>query len=234
MKRLTIILAIAALVLATGCKKLPEFTQGSSSGGGTSDITVTTIEMTYVGATDAACKGRIQYSGDITSSGFCWSSEKVDPTLDDAYTFYGYTGYMDCKIFPLTPHTTYYIRAFASVDHEIYYGNTLEFTTEYDYANPTVITVDATDVTATTAILHGMVECPPDKTYYGGFHWGTDLSQGSYHDPFEVEIPEGGGEYTIAISGLQPNTTYQFQSKGFANGYTAKYGEILEFTTLAE
>ena len=234
MKRLTIILAIAALVLATGCKKLPEFTQGSSSGGGTTDITVTTIEMTYVGATDAACRGRIQYNGDVTLSGFCWSSEKENPTLHDAYTIYGYTGIMDCKIYPLTPHTTYYIRAFATIDSEIYYGNVLVFETPYDYSNPTVMTLDATDVTATTATLHGMVECPPGETYYGRFMYGTDISQGIGYESMDVELPEGGGEFSKTISVLQPNTTYQFKAGSFANGYTIKYGEILEFTTLAE
>ena len=234
MKRLTIILAIAALALATGCKKLPEFTQGSSSGGGTTDITVTTIEMTYVGATDASCRGRIQYNGDVTLSGFCWSSEKENPTLHDAYTIYGYTGIMDCKIYPLTPHTTYYIRAFATIDSEIYYGNVLVFETPYDYANPTVITVDATDVTATTAILHGIAECPPGETYYGRFMYGTDISQGIGYISMDVELPEGGGEFSKTISGLQPNTIYQFKAGSSANGYTTKYGEILEFTTPSE
>ena len=232
MKRLTIILAIAALALATGCKKLPEFTQGSSSGGGTTDITVTTIEMTYVGATDASCRGRIQYNGDVTLSGFCWSSEKENPTLHDAYTIYGYTGIMDCKIYPLTPHTTYCIRAFATIDSEIYYGNVLVFETPYDYANPTVMTLDATDVTATTAILHGMAECPPGETYYGRFMYGTDISQGTGYISMDVELPEGGGEFSKTISGLQPNTTYQFKAGSFANGYTTAFGEVLTFTTL--
>lgn len=238
MKKLAKISALlfAVVLIATGCKKLPEFTDGSGSTPVTPTVdepTVTTIEMTEINATYAICGGSVVYSGssELTAVGFCWS-ENTEPTISDNHSIESTSaGSFVGKITNLTPHTKYYIRAYATNANGTYYGNVLDFTTLYDYNNITVETLDATNITATNAVLHGIAECPPGETYFAGFYYSTDL-QGSYYTADCGELPEGGGEFSCTITGLEPNTTYQFKAMAFANGYSSTDGEVMVFTTL--
>ena len=238
MKKLAKISALlfTVVLIATGCKKLPEFTDGSSSTPVTPTVdepTVTTIEMTEINATYAICGGSVVYSGssELTAVGFCWS-ENTEPTISDNHSIESTSaGSFVGKITNLTPHTKYYIRAYATNANGTYYGNVLSFTTLYDYNNITVETLDATNITATNAVLHGIAECPPGETYFAGFYYSTDL-QGSYYTADCGELPEGGGEFSCTITGLEPNTTYQFKAMAFANGYSSTDGEVMVFKTL--
>lgn len=134
MKTLTKIFALAAVVLmmATGCKKLPEFHQGSGGTPSYYEPIVTTLIITDVASDGAVCKGTVEYSGsDDLTVGFCWST-RGEPTIEDEHTIESSTagsGTLVGKILPLSPSTTYYIRAYATNANGTYYGNILVFTT---------------------------------------------------------------------------------------------------------
>ena len=134
MKRLTLILATALLAFATGCKKLPEFTQGTDDTPVTpvlDEPTVITKSVVSVGTTDAACGGSVEYSGytALTAVGFCWS-ENSEPTINDHFSIESTSaGSFVGKLTSLTPNTTYYVRTYATNANGTYYGNVLEFRT---------------------------------------------------------------------------------------------------------
>lgn len=138
MKKLAKILALlfAIVIIATGCKKLPEFTDGSGSTPNPvtpvlDEPTVITEAVVSVGTTDAVCGGSVEYSGyyELTAVGFCWS-EKDEPTIEDHYSVEATSaGSFVGKINNLSPNTTYYVRMYATNANGTYYGNVLEFTT---------------------------------------------------------------------------------------------------------
>ena len=138
MKKLAKISALlfAVVLIATGCKKLPEFTDGSGSTPTPvtpvlDEPTVITKAVVSVGTTDAVCGGSVEYSGyyELTAVGFCWS-EKAEPTIEDHYSIEATSaGSFVGKINNLTPSTTYYVRTYATNANGTYYGNVLGFTT---------------------------------------------------------------------------------------------------------
>ena len=102
---------------------------------------------------------------------------------------------------------------------------TLSFT---NYSAPAVETLAATDITTTSAILHGNI------TYDGGteitargFYWGTaadNLSQ-------MVSAESGAGTYSVEITGLSIGNTYYYCA--FAtNGAGTAIGEVMSFAIL--
>ena len=103
---------------------------------------------------------------------------------------------------------------------------TLSFT---HYSAPAVETLAVTDITTTSAILHGNI------TYDGGteitargFYWGTaadNLSQ-------MVSAGSGNGEYSKALSGLTVATTYYYCAFATNSAGTA-IGEVMSFITLS-
>lgn len=138
MKKLAKISALlfAVVLIATGCKKLPEFTDGNSSTPTPvtpvlDEPTVITKAVVSVGTTDAVCGGSVEYSGyyELTAVGFCWS-EKAEPTIEDHYSIEATSaGSFVGKINNLTPSTTYYVRTYATNANGTYYGEVLSFTT---------------------------------------------------------------------------------------------------------
>ena len=102
---------------------------------------------------------------------------------------------------------------------------TLRFT---NYSAPAVETLATTDITTTSAILHGNI------TYDGGteitscgFYWGTaadNLSQ-------MVSADSGNGEYSKTLSGLSVSTTYYYCAFATNSAGTA-IGEVMSFTSL--
>lgn len=239
MKKLAILL-IVAMVIATGCKKLPEFTSGngSSGGGDTPTVvtpTVTTVEATEITETFAMLNGVItNYDANYTyETGFYFGTTETLDSFISADDF-GH-GTFGTKFAGLTANTTYYYKAYAIISgasHEnAGYGDVKSFTTAGGN-NLTVTTIAASEITSTSAVLNGQISNFGNDAseYECAFVWGTGTPT-NYNNNVELWTD---GKFNLALSGLEANTTYKFQAfakKALTND-DGVYGEILEFTTL--
>ena len=108
-----------------------------------SSATLTTTPVTEITSATAISGGDITNDGGsgITSRGICWSTSPM-PTLTDDFTVDGSgTGVFTSTMNELEPNTTYYVRAYATNDIGIAYGEILIFTTLPDVIN-TVTDID--------------------------------------------------------------------------------------------
>lgn len=106
------------------------------------------------------------------------------------------------------------------------------FVTPAFHVSPEVITEGATDITRTSATLHGTIDAVETESTYG-FEYGTG-GPGQYGSgAYGGEIPKGtygpqGKEVTI--ENLKPGTTYHYRMWGY-NENDSSYGEDRTFTT---
>jgi uncharacterized protein (TIGR02145 family) len=97
-------------------------------------VTVTFSEVVIVDfgdvtAISAFMRARIESNQTILSQGACWSTNP-NPTVNDTKTeISGGTGTFEVNLSGLTPGTSYYTRAFAKSGTEVYYSESIQFTT---------------------------------------------------------------------------------------------------------
>lgn len=129
---------------------------------------------------------------------------------------------------PLTPNTTYYVRAFAENLAGLVYGNQLSFTTGTD-GLPTVTTNPVTNALAYTATLNGFAfyETPQGPTTKGFCY---SLTPNPTIQNTVVNLGLGNGALEANLTGLTPSTTYYVRA--FAtNSNGIQYGSEVSFTT---
>ncbi|MBL9005653.1 MAG: fibronectin type III domain-containing protein [Myxococcales bacterium] len=135
----------------------------------------------------------------------------------------------------LVPGTTYYYCAIASNAVGTSYGVVRSFTAPMP---PTVATLAATPVTATTATLNGSGN-PNGNSTIAWFRYSTS-SPTTCNDVFGTRTPSSGGTslgagtsdtpFAQPISGLAPATTYYFCAIA-SSAYGTVLGSVLSFTT---
>ncbi|MBQ6084832.1 MAG: fibronectin type III domain-containing protein [Bacteroidales bacterium] len=135
MKKIATILALTVLVLATSCKKLPEFTSGGSSSGGDTPTTGGTLYYHLngepeIGSDFISISAKYGSKNEITGM-WLLVSEKADMPA-------GFTHYADIQMnYPefsvtltgLQPETHYYWCINYLEDENSYVTDTVEFTT---------------------------------------------------------------------------------------------------------
>ena len=124
-------------------------------------------------------------------------------------------------LFDLTADTEYEFKAFAkTIENDTYYGEILTFKTfETEIVAPTVITIDATDVTINSAVLHKTVIAGDKQIETEGFKYSVEGEEN-----WETVDSDG------ILSDLEEGTVYEF--KAFATTEDdIYYGEILTFKT---
>ncbi|HRI53527.1 MAG TPA: hypothetical protein PLW65_25455, partial [Pseudomonadota bacterium] len=135
----------------------------------------------------------------------------------------------------LTPGTTYYYCAIAANALGTAFGVIRSFTAPMP---PTVATLAATPVTATTATLNGSAN-PNGNLTTAWFRFSTS-SPGTCNDVFGTRTPAAGGSslgsgatavpFAEAIAGLSPATTYYFCAIA-SSAFGTSIGAVLSFTT---
>ena len=135
----------------------------------------------------------------------------------------------------LVPGTTYYYCAIASNSVGTSFGIIRSFTAPMP---PTVATLAATPVTATTATLNGSSN-PNGNSTIGWFRYSTS-SPGTCNDVFGTRAPISSGTslgsgtastpFAEPITGLAPATTYYFCAMALS-AYGTALGSVLSFTT---
>jgi len=92
---------------------------------------VTTGDVSDISTTTATCGSNVRVHGAdaVTARGVCWSTSE-NPTTSNSITTDGTSvGDFISNLTGLSPNTTYYIRAYATISERTYYGEQKSFTT---------------------------------------------------------------------------------------------------------
>ncbi len=193
--------------------------------------TVTTQAVTAVTETTATGNGNVTSDGGgaITERGTVISTSANPTTADHKDTAAGTTGVFTTSITALTAATTYHVRAFATNITGTSYGTDVSFTT---WGNPSVTTVDASNVTTATAQLNALVVSDGGQLCDIRFAWDTS-SHALFADYANITAwvsdTYSTGDYPyVNISGLVPLTTYHFRAQ-VRNDVSTQTGGDVEF-----
>ena len=193
------------------------------------DISIAISTPINITATSASCSANITDDGGatITERGICWSTSQY-PTISSFHASVGNgTGTYTALLSDLTPSTTYYVRAYATNAAGTNYSSQVSFTTISGM--PTLITINATDVTATTAKSGGNIT---DNGGYDvtarGVCWNT-MGNPDISDQHSIN-GSGNGNFTSNLSDLAAGTTYHVRAYA-TNSMGTSYGNEVTFTT---
>ncbi len=183
--------------------------------------TVTTDSVTSITPTSAKLYGTVTNPNNvaITEKGFEW---KKNGASEYASTSVAGTE-LTTTLGNLTPSTKYFFRAYVKYEGRTVYGIERSFTTPLVSAT----TDSVTDITLTSAKIYGTVHNPNNVTLQAkGFVWKK--SHGVYE--YDTVYYSGANEMTHTLTGLTPNTKYDYQV--FVQyGDRTERGEIRSFTT---
>lgn len=101
----------------------------------------------------------------------------------------------------------------------------------FQYVRPQVTTQNGRDITTTTATLVGTLDSLGSHTntqVY--FRYKQQLGDWIYTTPV---LKTSTGEYTISLSNLTANTSYEYQTVNRFSEYGTSYGNSITFSTLA-
>ncbi len=95
-----------------------------------------------------------------------------------------------------------------------------------------LLTNDATEVTANSATLNGEVTDFNDAVDANvSFQWGTSPESWPNETEAESMALEDAGPFSFDLTGLKANTTYYYRAKADCGGYGTTYGDERSFTT---
>ena len=188
---------------------------------------VTTAEVSGITISTAVCGGNVtidKYS-EVRERGVCYSTSENPTISDNIKSATPASGAYTVELTGLQMNTTYYVRAYATTDAGISYGEVKSFTT----ANIGVITSDVTNITSNKATCGGKVIANSEGNIFRGIYWGTSADY--IHNIMMYPATDGADEYTVELTGLKPNTTYYVKAYATFNN-NEYYGEVKSFTTL--
>lgn len=168
----------------------------------------------------------------VTERGICWNTFGA-PTLDDESLQHpeGGVGQYNIRMENLDLNARYYVCAYAKNAIGVGYSHVVEFKPGVVGTFPSVSTNEVREVTATGATCVGKVI---DDGGIGlikrGVCWGLNENpdiNGSHLADDEATI----GMFSIAITNLNPNTTYHVRCYA-TNDKGTSYGEDLSFVTV--
>jgi uncharacterized protein (TIGR02145 family) len=174
---------------------------------------VTTSELTTIDTHTATGGGNVVYESGapVTARGVVWSTQE-NPTIEvneGITTDSTGIGAFISAFTELSPATLYNVRAYATNDVGTAYGSQLSFTTLGQI--PAAVTIEATDITHQSAVLHAMINANYLTTTVS-FEYGlTD----EYGNTVSAEqSPVGGSTNTFVsavIGGLETGSTYHYR-----------------------
>ena len=167
---------------------------------------MTTSAATISWTTDQASSSRVEY-GPTTNYG---SLTPLDSTPVTSHTV---------NLSGLASNTLCHYRVISANAHGTSYSADHTFTTS---GPPSILSVQATNVTATSASITWTTNAPAD----GGVNYGTTTAYGS-----QASDPSIGITHTVSLSGLVPNATCHYQCIS-TNAYGTAVSTDYTFTTL--
>ena len=205
-------------------------------------MTVTTKSVAEITANSAKCGGKVTLTGnaEVGVCGVCWS-ESPSPTINDFFTtdIVGAGEYIS-TMNSLKQNTKYFVRAYATLNSVVMYGEEMDFTTLSDGGGNgggtggdgtlSVTTNDALEITASSAICGGNVIANGEVTVSArGVCWSTS------HTPTlenaHTNDGQGDGAFTSNLTGLAASTVYYVRAYATTGSGTTTYGDEKNFTT---
>ncbi|WP_136482796.1 fibronectin type III domain-containing protein [Cognatitamlana onchidii] len=168
---------------------------------------------------------------DILEKGICWSTTSLYPDTSDNATKEGPgNDDFESELTELSPGTTYYARAYATSAEETTYGNFILFKTKLPL--PKVTSIEATDITQNSAVIHGNIEFPSNLLItQRGVCWGLEALptiDGNF-----TSDGTGSGEFSSTLTSLTENSTYYARAYAINSEGEIAYGEDISFKTKA-
>ena len=162
------------------------------------------------------------WGGDtVLVRGFCWNTTG-NPTLADSYSENGSgTGAFSGTLYPLTPNTPYYVRAYATNSKGTGYGNEVTFTTQQQAPNVTKV-VDASGNGDYTTVQEAF-DAVPD--FYTG-RWTLFVKSGVYYEKLFLHR----NKVNVVLIGVHPDSTILTYDDyaGIAGGTSNSYSVAIE------
>ncbi len=225
---------LAVSILNFSCKE-------KESGGGktVTPPVVVTLSPSDVAHFTATLNGEITEVGDpaYTERGVCWSPNPEPTTAGGKRSESAQgTGSFQFHCDNMAPSTLYYVRAYATTEKGTVYGQQVSFTTAPPLNTPaTVTTAEATQVTASSAVLGGNVTVEGNPA-----HSERGVALGLYQEPMRgsvgitlpAEMP-GQGSFTVTAEGLYPGSVYYARAYTTSSFGWVEYGPEVSFTTTA-
>ena len=197
-------------------------------------VTVTTSAATNIAQTTATLNGTATVTnGTISSKGFQYKKSSAT-----AYSKVNVTGStLTYNLTGLTANTDYSFRAFAVVSGDTTFGEVKTFKTLQPTVNITVTTLDATDITSTSARLNGKYTCS-DNDYFQmkGFYIRAKYSGETYQQVGQLTsnfAANAGQELGINLTDLNSDATLYFQCYVVTTNNDTIFGTEKSFKTLA-
>ena len=204
---------------------------------------VKTLDPTNVLAETATLNGLIESEGEpaYTERGFVYSKSYNTPTVDDpanATTKVPVSGRnktFSAIVSSFTENSTYYVRAYVTNENGTFYGEILTFIPKAIL--PVVTTLEATNILATSATLHGRIDNAGEPAYTErGFLYSISYPTPTINDPStttsKVVVDGTSKEYSANVSALKEGTTYYVRAYATSSKGTS-YGEVLTFKPVA-
>ena len=186
--------------------------------------TVTTLAATSVTHESATLNGTIT-AGDetITAQGFMYKATAAADWTTVAATGTTITSTLNS----LSAETEYQFKAFATTASGTVEGAVVNFTTLAAPATqPTVVTLEATEVTHEAATLNGTIAAGSEAISAQGFMYKATTAADW------TTVAAEGTAITATISGLTPETEYEYKAFATTASGTVE-GNVVLFTTLA-
>ena len=190
-------------------------------------VNVDTNAATNITTTAASLNGTLNnlISGSSATVSFQWGTASGVFTAQTTPANLNATGTFSFNLSGLSPKTTYYFRVKAVGDGTVY-GTEMSFTTLP--IPPSVITLVANDITATTVTLNGQLNSiGTASNVLVSFEWGLTDTYGNTTTPQQMST---AGTFTFNLTALSPKTVYHFCVEAVGDGTV--YGADSSFTTL--
>jgi uncharacterized protein (TIGR02145 family) len=196
--------------------------------------TLSTLSVTNITTNTAQSGGNITSDGggDITSRGVVWSTNP-NPTAEQNTGLTmdgGGPGLFQSNITNLQPNTTYYVRAYATNEAGMVYGNAQQFKT---MGTAPITTNPVSNITQNSATSGGNITSDGGASITArGVVWGTTQNPTVETNLGSTNNGTGTGSFTSNLTGLSANITYYVRAYA-TNSSGTGYGSQVQFTTTA-